>query len=158
MLKIISGAQTGVDRAALDAALDAGLPCGGWIPRGRLAEDGTIDGNYSFLKECDSSDYIVRTELNVQEADATLILHRGPMSGGTEITHAFCRRYKKPVLALDLAGLETVAAGESIIKFLRQQKPKVLNVAGPRESKVPGIYEETQKLLAVIFTLLVNEK
>jgi hypothetical protein len=84
--KIISGGQTGADRAAFDAALALGLPIGGWVPKGRKAEDGVIPAHYSNLRETDADDYESRTRLNVREADATLILSHGPLTGGSQLT------------------------------------------------------------------------
>jgi len=100
--KIISGAQTGADRAALDAALALGLPIGGWVPRGRKAEDGPIPERYPDLRETDTDDYETRTRLNVQDADATLILSHGLLSGGSKFTEAVARSLGKPVRHVDL--------------------------------------------------------
>src|SRR5688572_16678238 len=94
-MKIISGGQTGVDRAALDVALELGLPCGGWCPKGRKAEDGVIDPKYP-LQETSTDDYPQRTEKNVQDSDATLILTRGKPDGGTALTRSLAREHKKP--------------------------------------------------------------
>src|SRR3990172_4511968 len=99
--RIVAGGQTGVDRAALDAALGLGLPCGGWCPRGRKAEDGPIDPRYP-MEETPSDDYAERTEWNVRDADGTLVLTRGEPSGGTAFTIATARRGRSPLLVLDL--------------------------------------------------------
>ena len=93
--KIISGGQTGVDRGALDAAIALGVPHGGWCPHGRLAEDGIIPARYQ-LRQTDSPEYHVRTEKNVQDSDATLILYRGEMKGGTKLTWQLAERHAKP--------------------------------------------------------------
>jgi len=140
---MISGGQTGVDRAALDAALEAGLAVGGFVPRGRLAEDGVIPERYP-LQECDSDDFAVRNELNVRHSDATLILNRGELAGGTLLTAAFCRKHRKPcaVIALEEPGAEA-----RVRAFIDQEAPRVLNVAGPRESKAPGIYVQALRVL-----------
>lgn len=150
-MKIISGAQTGVDRAALDAAIELGLPYGGWVPKGRLAEDGRIAPHYE-LQESDSPEYPVRTELNVKESDATLILCRGPITGGTEFTHFLCLKHRKPVAAVTLEETSPEDAAKIVLDFLRRQDPKVLNVAGPRESKTPGIYQEAKEILKLAFS------
>ena len=100
-MKIISGGQTGVDRAALDAAIELGIAHGGWCPLGRLAEDGRIPDRYQ-LRETDSPEYAVRTERNVVESDATLILYRGRISGGTELTLRLAQRHGRPHMAVDL--------------------------------------------------------
>ncbi|MBI4055220.1 MAG: putative molybdenum carrier protein [Elusimicrobia bacterium] len=147
-MKIISGGQTGVDRAALDAALAWGVPCGGMVPRGRLAEDGPLDVRYP-VEECDSEDYAVRTELNVLRSDATLILYRGrkDFSGGTLLTFDFCKKRQKPVQTVDLETLSFEAAVRVCRDFIRERAPRVLNVAGPRDSKSQGIYECSYRLL-----------
>jgi len=150
-MKIISGGQTGVDRAALDAALESGFPCGGFVPKGRLAEDGVLAPRYP-VQECDSQDYALRTELNVVHSDATLILNRGPVSGGTWATRALCQRHGRPYRVVSLAGGSDKAVAEAV-GFIRSVRPKVLNVAGPRESKVPGIYAQS---LAVLRRVLAS--
>ena len=143
LLRIISGGQTGVDRAALDVAIELGLEHGGWCPQGRRAEDGAIPHRYR-LKETPEYDYSIRTRLNVQEADGTLILYRNKLEGGSELTAYFTRDMRKPVLAVDL---EKPAATTIIKDWLSQNRICVLNVAGPRESKNPGIYKQTLDLL-----------
>lgn len=149
-MKVVSGGQTGVDRAALDSALAAGLPVGGFVPKGRLAEDGAVPAQYP-LEECDSADYAVRTELNVRHSDATVILTRGGLSGGSLLTSAFCRKHKKPVLVLDLDAADPQAPLLRFRAFLKDERPAVLNVAGPRESRAPGIYQAARKFLEMAF-------
>ena len=134
--RIISGGQTGVDRAALDAALELGLPAGGWCPRGRRAEDGPIDPRYP-LKETHSPYYPVRTEKNVLEADGTLILTRGKPRGGTALTLKLARFNKRPFLVMDL---NNGADKEALWQWGKRNRIAVLNVAGPREGEAPGIY------------------
>jgi hypothetical protein len=141
--KVVSGGQTGVDRAALDAARASGLPCGGWCPRGRKAEDGPIDPRYP-LVETPLEDYAQRTEWNVRDADGTLVLTRGPASGGTAYTIAVARRLARPLLVLDLAEGPSPAAAAS---WIEAEAIAVLNVAGPRESQRPGIYEEARRFI-----------
>lgn len=148
--KIISGAQTGVDRAALEAALESGIPCGGYVPKGRRAEDGRVPEKYP-MRESESPDYEVRTELNVIHSDATLILNRGRLGGGTQLTLELCRRHKKPVRVVALDRLGQEEAQEAVREFLREAGPRVLNVAGPRESGRPGIYAEALNLLRRVF-------
>lgn len=133
--KIISGGQSGVDRAALDWALQRGISCGGWCPRGRRAEDGVIDSRYP-LSQTPVGDYPQRTEWNVRDADGTLILLAGELEGGTRFTHDCARRLRKPLWLADLDENLDVAGFRV---WLRRNRVRVLNVAGPRESKFPGI-------------------
>lgn len=142
-MRIISGGQTGVDRAALDAAQELGLPCGGTVPKGRLAEDGRVPDRYP-VQECDSRDYAVRTERNVLDADATLILTLGEPSGGTRLTLDLAQRRGKPVCVVDL-GMKRPA--DRARDFVSRVKPATLNVAGPRESSFPGIGEKAKRLI-----------
>lgn len=148
--KIVAGGQTGVDRAALDFALENKIKCGGWCPKGRIAEDGVIPKNYP-LKESVSSDYAVRTELNVRDCDGTLILNRGELNGGTALTVEFAKKHKKPCLIIDLTKCEDERGmfGNVLIArgWIMLNNIKVLNAAGPRESKVPGIYKIAKKCL-----------
>lgn len=144
--KIVSGGQSGVDRAALDAAIELGIRHGGWCPLGRRAEDGVISDRYA-LTETDSFDYAVRTEANVVDSDATLILCRGRLSGGTELTAALARRHERPLLVVDLA--ETASVDE-VLSWCTNHVVSVLNVAGPRESSWPGIYGDAMELLGRI--------
>ncbi len=132
-----------MDRAALDAALTLGLPCGGWCPRGRLAEDGPIDPRYP-LRETPTADYPQRTEWNVRDSDGTLVLTRGRPSGGTALTIALARRHGRPVLVLDLAQGPNPA---EVRVWAEAAEISILNVAGPRESQQPGIQDEARRLL-----------
>ncbi|MGE5190221.1 MAG: putative molybdenum carrier protein [Gemmatimonadota bacterium] len=134
--KIVSGGQSGVDRAALDVAAEFSLPRGGWCPRGRAAEDGPIADTYP-LRETPSPDTAQRTEWNVRDADGTLVLTEGEPSGGTAVTIRFARRHGKPCLVLDLG--EDAEPG-AVGRWIAEHGIAVLNVAGPRESKRPGIY------------------
>lgn len=133
---IISGGQTGVDRAALDAALELGIACGGWCPRGRRAEDGRIPMGYP-LRETPDADYRSRTEWNVREADATLVLTWGPASAGTQLTINLAQWLDKPLLVVDLA---EYPSPEEVRTWLEGGGFGILNVAGPRESSSPGIH------------------
>jgi len=134
--KIVSGGQTGVDRAALDVALELGFPCGGWVPRGRRAEDGRIPPIYP-LRETESHSYAKRTRLNVRDSDATLILTRGEPTGGTALTVDCARSLNRPCFVVDLAGDVDLSA---VREWLVRHDVRVLNVAGPRESTPAGIY------------------
>lgn len=134
--RVVSGGQTGVDRAALDAGREVGLEIGGWCPRGRRAEDGAVAGDYP-LRETPSRRYAERTEWNVRDSDATLILHRGGLSGGTRLTAGIAARLGRPLLVVDLATAEADPA--PVREWIRNRRAAVLNVAGPRESGDPGI-------------------
>lgn len=146
--RIISGGQTGVDRAALDVALELGLPAGGWCPRGRLAEDGPIDIRYP-LKETLSSSYPLRTEKNVLESDGTLILTRGKPRGGTALTLKLARLHQRPYLVMDL---KKGADKEALREWGKGNHIAVLNVAGPREGEAPGIYDQAFGFLKEVLT------
>src|SRR5688572_16393419 len=138
MSKIISGGQTGVDRAALDVAIALGIPHGGWCPRGRVAEDGQIPARYQ-LTETESGDYAIRTQLNVRDSDATLILTRGPLSGGTAHTSRQAQIHGRPCRVVDLAASCEPQTIRRWLQSLATDAPIVLNVAGPRESGAVGI-------------------
>lgn len=147
-MKIISGGQTGVDRGSLDAAIAAGTKHGGWCPRGRLAEDGTIPGRYA-LRETPSSEYPARTEQNVLDSDATLIISRGDPTGGTELTVRLARKHGKPCWIVDLDDLPDVAAAiTNIRRWLKSNAVEVLNVAGPRESQNAGIAAAAEQFVS----------
>ena len=152
-IKIISGGQTGVDRAALDAAIAAGLTYGGIIPKGRIAEDGRVPQSYHALQEADVDEYSFRTEQNVLNADATLILGYLPMSGGTMTTNQYCHQHGKSHLFINLEKPEDENR-ERILEWLQSEKPAILNIAGPRESKQPGIYKKARRLLESVFEKL----
>ena len=145
--KIISGGQTGVDRAALDFALQNGYPCGGWCPKGRKAEDGPIDEKYP-LTETGTFKYAVRTKLNVTDSDGTLILFDTEMGAGTKLTADYANNWGKPLLILNLNQAE---ACEELSHWLSANRIEVLNVAGPRESTNPGIHQKAKDFLARIF-------
>lgn len=142
-MKVISGGQAGVDRAALDAAIAAGLQVGGWCPRGRKAEDGVIIKRYP-LKETPSAGYAQRTEWNVRDSDGTLIFYISEMKGGTLLTLKMAKKYGRPCWCVDLE--------KSRLHELPLRGPQsVLNVAGPRESQAPGISEQVFMLLEELF-------
>lgn len=142
---VISGGQTGVDRAALDVALALRLPCAGWCPRGRRAEDGPLPARYP-LREMDSPDYPSRTERNVLDADATLILNRGTLAGGTAYTVRMAEKHGKPHLVVDLDAADTLDPA-TVVAWLRKERIDTLNIAGPRESGRPGIYAQASGFL-----------
>ncbi len=145
--KIVSGGQTGVDRAALDFALERGITCGGWCPKGRLAEDGTIAERYP-LKETPTSEYAERTLWNVRDSDATLVLTWGPPTEGTAFTVEAAHAFNKPCLVVDLA--EPWDSGE-VENWLERHAARVLNIAGPRASKTAAIYDHALDFLNQLF-------
>lgn len=145
--KIISGGQTGVDRTALDVALELGLPCGGWCPRGRRAEDGPLPERYP-LSETPWHGYPQRTAWNVRDSDGTLVLTLGQADRGTALTIDLARRRKKPCLVLDLTQSADVA---DVHAWARMHSIRMLNVAGPRESQCPGIQVRAAQFLREVF-------
>jgi len=147
---IVSGGQTGVDRGALDAALAVGVGCGGWCPAGRRAEDGSVPERYP-LRETASSGYAERTGRNVADSDATLVLTFGTPAGGTALTMQYCERLQRPLLVIDGASMSAAQAAGQAARFVRERALIVLNVAGPRESEMPGAHRYA---LATIETLL----
>ncbi len=140
---IISGGQTGVDRAALDVALELGIPCAGWCPRGRRAEDGPLAHRYP-LQETPTEEYAQRTEWNVRDSDGTLVLTRGRPSQGTGLTIELAARLGKPCLVLDMDQQPNEGA---VWAWATAHRIHVLNVAGPREEKSPGIYRDSVEFL-----------
>ncbi len=145
--KIVSGGQTGAYRAALDVAFELGLATGGWIPRGRLAEDGAVPERYDRLVEAASDAYEHRTELNVRDSDATVVFAFGPPAGGSALTARLARKLGKPLLALDLERCSVEEAVERLGSWLAEVRPRVLNIAGPRASQEPRIGEATAAIL-----------
>lgn len=152
IVKIVSGGQTGVDRAALDAAIRLGIPHGGWVPRGRLAEDGPLADSYA-VRETRSADYAVRTERNVRDSDGTLLVSRGRLSGGSEYTRAMALKHGRPFLHVDLNRMPAFKAAVTINRWIGEHSIRTLNVAGPRASKDPGIYQVTLGLLEAVHYL-----
>jgi hypothetical protein len=148
--RVVSGGQTGVDRAALDAALELGIDCGGWIPAGRLAEDGRVPDRYTGLVETTSADYAERTRLNIRDSDAILVLTYGKPSGGTALTVELSGRLNRPRLVIDLEHMENAEAEAAILAWLRDTRPDVLNVAGPRLSEAPQIEASATQLLKTV--------
>ena len=142
-IEIVSGGQTGVDRAALDTALALGLPCGGWCPRGRRAADGPIPSRYP-LRETPSASYPERTEWNVRDSDGTLVLHRGHLRGGTALTVRLARRHGRPALTADLSA---APSARGVREWIARERIRTLNVAGPREREHPGIHAQAMEFL-----------
>ncbi|HPJ72781.1 MAG TPA: putative molybdenum carrier protein [bacterium] len=146
-LKIVTGGQTGADRGALDAARALGLDWGGAIPAGRRTEVGPLPEEYDLMTELSSSSYRERTLANVRDADAVLVFTSGKPRGGTALTLRAAGETGKPRLLVDLRKLDPEAAAGTVRAWLRRTGPRVLNVAGPRESKAPGIAGEVLNVL-----------
>ncbi|WP_035245923.1 putative molybdenum carrier protein [Desulfogranum mediterraneum] len=149
MKKIISGGQTGADRAALDAAISLGIEHGGWLPRGRTTEEGPLPQRYR-LKELPSRQYRLRTRQNVLDSDATLICSFGPLSGGSALTQALAIKHHRPCLHIDFELWTLSRAAVAVEQWCRDHAVKTLNVAGPRASGEPRIYERVFALLVKI--------
>ena len=145
-LKIISGGQSGVDRAALDVALAWGMPCGGVCPAERKAEDGPIDKKYP-LEEANSDDYRYRTRQNVVQSHGTLIIYNQKLGKGTQLTLDLCVAKKKPHLKIDAAHHAPEEAALQLAEFIKNHFIAILNVAGPRASSWPEGHAYTRKCL-----------
>lgn len=164
--QVVSGGQTGVDRAALDAAMQAGLPVGGWCPRDRRSEDGSVPERYP-LKETAARSYAVRTEWNVRDSDGTLVVVLDEISSGTRMTVEAARTHGKPLKVEHLApdARSGLLSGEnsedeqvmSVVDWIRRHKIAVLNVAGPRGSSSPEMYPRARKFLTKVFLALKPE-
>ncbi|KPJ67874.1 MAG: hypothetical protein AMJ43_02680 [Coxiella sp. DG_40] len=141
--KVISGGQTGVDRAALDVALELNISCGGWCPKGRRAEDGVIDQKYP-LKETNANEYAVRTEMNVKDSDGTLILTWGRPKSGTLLTLRLSKLHQKPHLVVDM---KRSPNADDVILWIRRENIRVLNIAGPRQSFGNFVYKEAYNFI-----------
>ena len=142
--KIISGGQTGADRAGLDYAINNWLDHGGWCPKNRRAEDGAIDPRYQ-LQETEDDDYNERTELNVKGSDATVIFTKAKLGAGSNLTKRLAEGHGKPWLIVKIQNPKTAA--NLLRRFLERHSPEVLNVAGTRESHCPEIYKFTYNVL-----------
>jgi Circularly permutated YpsA SLOG family len=152
-IKIISGGQTGVDRAALDVAIKLGLPCGGFCPKGRKSEDGIIPERYP-LTETRTDQYSERTELNVSNSDATLVIIHGEADHGTSFTISCCKLHFKSFLVVDLSQSNN---SMDILSWISSNYIKILNVAGSRESFSKGIYDATCRFLLSVFSMPANQ-
>lgn len=151
-IKIISGGQTGVDRAALDAALELNIECGGWCPKHRRAMDGMLPLKYP-VKETPSPDYKQRTKWNVRDSDGTLIINREKLEGGTAYTIEVAKKMQKPYLVIDIDTSQNI---QPVLDWLEQYHIQVLNVAGPREEKRQGIYAQTHSFLLTLFRSITS--
>ena len=145
-LKIISGGQTGVDRAALDVALGHGIECGGWCPAGRLDEFGKIPDHYP-LQELQGGGFTERTLQNVKDSDGTVVIYPGELRGGTDQTVRFCVDLKRPHQLIDASSASAECAAKLIADFVRENKIGLLNVAGPRQSEWAEGYDYASRAL-----------
>jgi hypothetical protein len=157
LLKIISGGQTGVDRGALDAALDLGVECGGWCPAGRLAEDGIIPERYPVI-ELEDGGYAERTAQNVVDSDGTLIISNGEPIGGTRGTIERCIEKGKPYLIINYREMSTLEAKGKALTFWQNRCIRRLNVAGPRASQWPEGHALTYEIMSGILRQISGQK
>ncbi len=144
--KIISGGQTGADQAALDVAIKYNIPHGGWIPKGRLTEDGGLPTEYQ-LEEMPTESYSQRTEKNILDSDATLIVSHGKITGGPALTKKLAKQHNKQYLHLDMDEMSMLYALRFLKSWVSDNGIKILNVAGARASKDPNIYDATTKII-----------
>lgn len=141
---IVSGGQTGADRAGLDFAIESGIPHSGWCPKGRIALDGPLDNRYN-LRETPSASYPQRTEWNARDSDGTVVFTLSPtISGGSKKTLDFARKHGRPAIHLHSG---TPMPANTLAEFVRSHSIKRLNVAGSRESKEPGLYAWVRTVL-----------
>ena len=146
-MQIISGGQTGVDRAALDLALSLGVAGAGWCPADRRDENGIIPSHYP-VHELSGGGYPERTARNVSDADGTVIIHFGPLHGGTKTTADCCAETGKPRLLIDASHVSPSQGAEQLEEFIRTRRIEILNVAGPRASEWPQGYDFATRTLA----------
>lgn len=146
--KIISGGQTGADRAALDVALAQGYPCGGYCPAGRQAEDGPLPMRYPLVEL--GGGYRQRTRANVNASDATVLFYQGMPTGGTALTLAFCLKAKQPFKLIDRGLCDAAQAAAALQRFIDEYDVACLNVAGPRASQDEAIYAYVWEVLAAL--------
>jgi len=148
--KIVSGGQTGADRAALDVAIKLGIPHGGWIPKGRTTETGPLPDTYR-MREMPAAGYAKRTEQNVIDSDGTLIVSHGALDGGSALTKALAEEHGRPHFHLNMDRLSVGEAADVLKGWIEDNGVRVLNVAGPRASRDPDIYSVTAAVLEVLF-------
>jgi hypothetical protein len=152
IVKIISGGQTGADQAALDAAIELGIDHGGWIPKGRITEDGPLADRYQLI-EMPTASYAGRTEQNVLDSDGTVIFSHGPLTGGSRLTAELARKHNKPHLHIDLDRMHALKASSELHRWVITEGVRVLNVAGAKASKDPALYNEVYQAIWGLFVL-----
>ena len=150
VMKIISGGQTGADRATLDFAIRHNIPYGGWIPKGRKAEDGRLPDHYQ-LQKMPTGEYLKRTEQNILDSDGTLIGSHGRLTGGSVLTREFAKTQMRPCIHVDMEDTAMDDAAKQVKAWVERKHIQVLNVAGPRTSKDPKIYDVTMSLLESVW-------
>ena len=146
--KVTSGGQTGADQAALDVAIKLNIPHGGWIPKGRKTESGKLSEKYQ-LQEMLTASYPKRTEQNVLDSDATLIISHGKLNGGSALTRTLAKKHNRPWVHIDMVRFSVSDAAKAVRSWVERNNIQILNVAGPRGSKEPKIYDVTVKVLEV---------
>jgi len=144
--KIVSGGQTGADHAALDVAIKLGIPYGGWIPKGRITEAGFLPAKYQ-LQEMPTSSYALRTEQNVIDSEATLIISHGKLTGGSSLAEKYAEKHELPCLHIDLNKMAHLEVALKVATWINKNEIDVLNVAGPRASEDPKIYQAVMDVL-----------
>jgi hypothetical protein len=152
-VKIISGGQTGVDRAALDVALKHGIDCGGWCPAGRLDEFGRIPDRYP-VKELEEGSFAERTLQNVKDSDGTIVIYFNELRGGTQYTVHCCKELQRPQKLINAANISSQEAAQSMVDFVSEHKIDILNLAGPRQSEWPEGYEYAFRALEIFLNLI----
>jgi hypothetical protein len=150
-VKIISGGQTGVDRAALDVALKHGIECGGWCPAGRLDEFGRIPDQYP-VQELEVGSFLERTLQNVKDSDGTVIIYAAKLAGGTDQTVRFCLELQRPYQLIDASEISAEDGAKLICDFVRKHKIDILDVAGPRQTEWPEGYDYASRALEIFVT------
>lgn len=150
--RIISGGQTGADQAALDTAIKWNIPHGGWIPKGRLTEAGRLSDKYN-MQEMPTNSYPARTEKNVIDSDATLIISHGPLTDGSKHTKEMALKHEKPFLHINLNEIDSSRAAGQVHDWITKLKVEILNVAGPRASNDPSIYQAVMHVLTIVIVM-----
>jgi hypothetical protein len=152
LIRIISGGQTGADQGALDAAIKLGIPHGGWIPKDWKTESGPLPDDYD-LQEMSTASYPKRTRKNIQDADGTLIVSHGELTGGSELTKNYADELERPCIRIDLSELDNFQAAIRVSNWLRENNISILNVAGPRASEDPMIHDAVMHLVESVYHL-----